>query len=173
MRKLLATSLLVLTSGFCALAQEKGQLYFPELEQKNVSLHVEQPLVFVNGLEVDWNTLILSNDNIAETNILAKGTPEAKKLDPTGEKNVAFLKTKEGINLIKFEQVMDHFKIPESQRNLKVSIARRSLVKPELLLADLNEIERIEVAEAGAREFIQWGWNPEDKFLNIVLKKKD
>lgn len=173
MRKLLATSLLVLTGSFCAFAQDNGQLYFPELAQKNVSVRIEQPLVFINGQETTLNNLILSNDNIAETNILRKGTPEAKKHDLTGEKNVVLLKAKEGIELIKFKQVLDHFNVPVSQRNLKAVLDRRNLVKPALILADLNEIEKVEVAEAGAREFVQWGWNPGDKFLNIVTKKQD
>lgn len=173
MRKLLATSLIVLTSSFCALAQEKGQLYFPELEQKNVSVKIEQPLVFINGQETTLNNLILSHDNIAETNLLVKGTPEAKKHDPTGEKNVALLKTKEGIELVQLDHILDQFSIHASQRNLQVSINRRTLVKPELLLADLSEIETVEVIEAGAREFVQWGWNQGDKFLNIVTKKQD
>lgn len=137
------------------------------------AFQADPSLVLINGQETTFKTLILSDEKIAETNVHKKGTPEARKHDPKGEKNVALLRTKEGVDLVKYEQILDHFNIPASQRNLKVSINRTALVKPELILADLSEIKKVEVAEAGAREFAQWGWNKGAKFLNIVTKEQE
>lgn len=137
------------------------------------SFQAEPSLMLVNGQITTYQTLILSDEKIAEMHVHKKGTPEAKKHDPKGEKNVALLSTKPGTELVKYEQILDQFNIPASERNRKVSINRTALVNPELILADLSEIEKVEVTEAGAREFAQWGWNPGDKFLNIITKKQE
>lgn len=173
MKKLLAAAFLVLSAGTCTFAQNKGQLYFPELEQKSASVRMDTPLLIVNGAVTTINTLILSKDAITNTRVFKKGTPEAKKYAAKDEKDVALLSIKKDIQLLKYEQILDHFNIPASDRKFKVSINRGSLVSPELILADLNQIEKVEVAEAGVREFANWGWNQGDKFLNIVTKIKD
>lgn len=172
MRKLLATSLLFLAGSTLAFAQESNLVKLTELTQKT-SVQADQPLVIVNGKETTPGTMILPEDKIAELHIYQKGSPEAKKHDLKNEKDVVVIKAKDGVELVNFEQILDHFNIPASERKLKVSFNRTSLVNPELIQADMSEIEKVEVAEAGAREFAQWGWNKGEKFLNIVTKKQE
>lgn len=171
MRKLLI-ALFVLAAGTTASAQAISQMHQAELTQQG-SPRIEPALTFINGQEITMRTLILSNDNIAETRVLNKGTEEALKYDPKGKKNVLLLTTKSDIELVRYEQILDHFNIPAAQRNLKVSINRGSLVNPELILADLSEIKAVEVKEAGPREFAHWGWNQGEKFLNIITKDQE
>lgn len=172
MKSLLATLLLLSTGSSLASAQAEKSITFTELTQK-VSVQVDQPLVIINGQETTPGTMVLPDDKIAEMHIHKKGSPEAKKYSLKAEKDVIVIKAKEGVDLVKFTQILDHFNVPASQRTLKVSFNRTTLVNPELILADLSEIEKVEVAEAGAREFAQWGWNKGEKFLNIVTKKQE
>lgn len=171
MRKLLAT-LFTLAVTTCAFAQERNLMQMTEMPQQ-ASVSAEPSIVLINGQKTSLSTLILDEKNIATVNVHKIGSPEAKKHDPTGKNNIVLVTMKDDVKLVQYEQIMDQFNIPAAQRILKVSINGTSLVKPDLILADLSQIEKVEVAEAGAREFAQWGWPKGEKYLKIVTKKQE
>ena len=171
MKKLLAI-LFTLSIATFSFAQQRDLMEMTEMPQK-ASVKFEQPLVLVKGQATTASTLLLDESKIAKVDVFRKDIPEAKKYAAKGENGVALVTLKAGVDLVSYEQILDKFNIPADQRKLKVSINRGNLVNPELILADLSQIEKVEEVEAGAREFAQWGWNQGDKYLNIVTKKKE
>ena len=105
---------------------------------------------------------------------ILKTYKDSLELVPFGEKGrggviVAALKTKTA--LWRLPKVLEYFKIPAQNQKLKVLVNKTS-INPNLFLADVEKIERIEVIKQEASDPVLFSFNKNEEYLNIITKKE-
>jgi hypothetical protein len=141
------------------------------------SLRIEkdQPLLIIGSLETNMASLLMDPENL----IIVETYQEPEEIKYFGSKGVngvivAELKTK--IPLLKLDEVMEYFKVLPANRHLPIMIDR-NLVDPTLLLADIRQIQKIEVFEVTHQDVLSslvynhWMKVVGEKYLNIITVK--
>ncbi|MDB5263737.1 MAG: hypothetical protein JWQ14_3020 [Adhaeribacter sp.] len=133
-------------------------------------VEIKQPLLIIGTLETDYNSLVIDTENLK----IIKTYKDSLELIPFGEKGrngivLATLKTK--TPLLRLEEVLDYYKIPAQDRNLKVLVNKR-MINPALFLADVKRIERIERTKQDINSTIRYSFNNTEEYLNIVTLSK-
>jgi hypothetical protein len=132
----------------------------------------EHPLIIIGSLETNLPSLIMDPENIQ----IVKTYQEPAEIKYFGDKGVngvlvGELKTK--IPLLKLDEVLDYFEVPPANRHLPIMVDR-NLVDPELLLADVHRIKKIEVFEVTQQDVLSslvynhWIEVVGEKYLNII-----
>ncbi|RDC63459.1 hypothetical protein [Adhaeribacter pallidiroseus] len=132
----------------------------------------DHPLIIIGSLETNLPSLILDPENLQ----IVKTYQEPAEIKYFGDKGVngvlvGELKTK--IPLLKLDEVLDYFEIPAANRHLPVMVDR-NLVDPNLFLADVHRIKKIEVFEVTQQDVLSsliynhWVEVVGEKYLNII-----
>lgn len=163
MKSYFLSSLLVLGLCFSAQAQQ------PEPDRpKTASIYDQpQPLVLVNKQETAPNAIILSPKDI-ETVEVVKGANALERYGEKGKDGVVIMELKQGLSLVRLEEVYKTFEVPHQQQQLTLAINGKHVKDPTLLLADLRQIERVEVADFEVASPTRWSFD--EQYLNIVTK---
>ena len=126
-------------------------------------------LVLLDAQETTLSALVVDQEDLLIKQIYKDSTLLAPL--PGKAKNgilVAELKSKRP--LFRLDHVLAYFKVPAEQRSLRVLLNNR-LVNPDLLLADITRIDKIEVTKQDKTSRVRFGWDENEEYLNIVTVK--
>ncbi|WP_181305773.1 hypothetical protein [Rufibacter sp. XAAS-G3-1] len=156
---------LLLVTGSVASAQLPSR---PEVYPKTAiaSFPVKVPLVLINSQETYWQSLIVYESDVQVLQVY-KNAGAVKPYGTKGQNGVVVAAVKGNPQLYRLSGVLDHFQVPAEQRRLKVLVNNRQ-VNPDYLLADIRQIQKVEVTKQDPTAPIRLSWNPDEEFLNIV-----
>ena len=129
----------------------------------------KQPLVIIGSLETNYSSLIIAPDNLK----IIKTYTDSLDLVPFGEKGkdgVVLAQLKDKTPLLSLEDVLDYYKVPAQDRTLKV-LVNKAGINPDLFLADVKRIEKIEKIKQDITSVMRYSWNKDEQYLNIVTMK--
>lgn len=135
----------------------------------HASVPLSKPLLLVNEQETSYNALVLDEAKL-EIDTVLKNIVATEKYGDKARDGVILARTKDNVQLVRLEQILNHFQVPSLSRDLQVLINGK-LVKPELILADISNIEKIEVTTLDVTSPYRYSWDENEKYLNIVTKK--
>ncbi|OKL42006.1 hypothetical protein A3841_08355 [Pontibacter flavimaris] len=154
----------VLGLGFNVQAQ---QFEVKKLASVQLQDPVPQPLVLVNEQETATNALILNPNDIEHVEVVKGGNA----LNRFGEKatdGAVIIDLKQELPLVRLKEVYQAFKVPKKQQKLTLAINGNHVKDPALLLADLRQIDKIEVAEFSVTTSSRWSFD--EQYLNIITR---
>jgi hypothetical protein len=130
---------------------------------------VKQPLIIIGTLETNALSLVVAPENLQ----ILKTYQDSLDLRVFGEKGeggVVIAALKDKAPLFRLPEVLDHFKVPAASRHLKIMVDQ-VLVSPELFLADVKRIARIEKVRQDLSAPLRYSFREEEEFLNVVTVK--
>ncbi len=163
MKQYLLTGLLALASALAVQAQQFEPI-------KKTALLVEekpQPLVLVNNQETILGALILNDNDVKSLNVL-KGNEAVERFGQKAADGAILMNLKQQLPLVRLEEGYKAFKIPAQQQKLTLAINGKHVKDPALLLADLRQIEKVEVTDFDVTSPSRWSFD--EQYLNIVTK---
>lgn len=165
-----ALSFLVCMLLACCLttqAQGTEPQFFPPSSQ-HVYIAQEKairPLVVIGAQETYMDALILDADKIQRLEVY-KGEKAVDKFGEKGKEGTVVLTLEEAVSLARLPEIYDRFDVSEQGKKLTVAIDGKHVSEPELLLADLRKIEKVEVKPFDVTAPSRWTFDEE--YLNIV-----
>ncbi|QCR21468.1 hypothetical protein [Pontibacter sp. SGAir0037] len=171
MKTFLFSFFLVLSFATVSFSQDLQQKSTTLTNIRASSLNGEQPLVFIDSLATKINHLVIKPSQIEVLKIY-KGASALKIFGEKGENGVVLVELKKDIPLQRLNKVYDHFKVSQANRKLKVLLNKSLLVDQQFFLADLSQIEKIEVTKLDATSPRKWSFNEDESYLNIVTVKE-
>jgi hypothetical protein len=139
--------------------------------QNQTHLHLHQdPYVLVDSFTTDTKHMMISANHIKEVNVL-KGSIATKTLGDKARNGAVIITTKPGTTLLRLNQILDKYNIPEADRKLRVCINETLVSKPELIIADMGEIQAVEIT---ADRYWQHAEDADsnERFINIKAGSK-
>ncbi|MHC2990988.1 hypothetical protein OB13_05095 [Pontibacter sp. HJ8] len=169
----LITTLLLTGCGLQAFAQQ--QLIHPKEHHKQavVARNENQPYIQVNGQQTVQPSLILFSPETIESVEVHKDANATNKFGKKAKDSAILIQTKPGVTLARLQDIYTHFAIPSAQQNLKVVINSKLIRDTNLILADLNMIEHVQVVKQEVTAPVRWSLNDEEEFLHIIPKKQE
>lgn len=137
---------------------------------KTIIVNITMPLVIIDSMETDDNSLIIHPDNY-KIKVMYRDSLELIPFGEKGKGGVVIAETVNNTRLWRLPAVLNYFKISAQNRKLKV-LVDHVLIHPHLFLADINKIERIEVEKQDLLAPYRYSFNTKEKFLNIVTRKE-
>jgi hypothetical protein len=166
--KNLVFTLLLAGCGLSASAQQ--ELIHPKTQQNAVTVHHPQPYIQVNGQQIAQPSLaLLVPENIESVEVL-KDTNATNKFGEKAKDGAILITAKPTIVLLTIQDIYTHFSIPAAQQNLKVIINNQLVKDTSLILASLDQIEKVEVRKQDITAPVRWSLNDEEEFLHIISK---
>ncbi|PSR54207.1 hypothetical protein AHMF7605_12080 [Adhaeribacter arboris] len=182
MKKILILILMVLlskASSFGQMQELEGRAY-PRVDTYPIggSLKIENdyPLILIGTLETNAPSLIMDSKNLLIVRRF-QDPSEIKFFGDKGVNGVLVAELKEKVPLLRLEEVLDYFEVPQNVRYLKV-LVDKNLINPELFLADVKKIKKIEVLEVTEQEVLlnlfynHWAKVKGEKYLNIITAEE-
>ncbi|WP_101446709.1 hypothetical protein [Pontibacter ramchanderi] len=167
MKKLLF-SLLFAVCSLQAFAQQ--ELIHPKEQRKQGLVSQPQPYVEVDGRQVAQASLpLIAAVHIDSAEVLKK----EKAIERFGDKakdGAVILHVKPTTELATLQDIYTQFRIPADQQNLKVIINNRLVKDTSLILANLEQIEKVEVVKQDIAAPVRWSLNDEEEFLHITSR---
>jgi hypothetical protein len=133
------------------------------------SVSMGGPLVLLGSQETDFSSLLVNPRDINVVKIYQ----DTAILAPMGRKaryGVVLIELKSKKTLLKLDDVLDYFKVTPAQRQMKVLVNRRPVNK-DRFLADVTQIEKLEVITQDKISATRLSWDENEQFLNIVTVK--
>jgi uncharacterized transporter YbjL len=165
--KQLILSLLLTTCCLQAFAQQ--ELIHPKEQQKQVMAQLAQPYIEVDGKQVAQASLpLIAAKHIESTEVLK----DKKATDRFGDKakdGAIIMKTKPA-EWATIQDIYTQFGIPDAQQNMKVVINNQLVKDTSLILANLEQIEKVEVKKQDITAPVRWSMNDYEEFLYIISK---
>lgn len=115
------------------------------------------------------SALILDPQHIQSINVY-KGTEAIDKFGSKAKDGAIVIALKSDVALVRLAQVFAAFKVPAQQQNLPVAIDDKLVDKPELLLANLEEIDKVEVKKQDVSAPVRFSFDEDALYLNIITK---
>lgn len=156
--------LLISCCNFCF-----GQ-FLPDPRAKTGIAKIKLPLVIIDSMATEYSSLVIHPKNLK----IVKTYEDSLELVPFGEKGEGGVVIAESVNkttLWRLPAVLEYFKIPAQKQPLKV-LVNKALINPNLFLADIERIERIEVVKQDAFALFLYSFNKNEEYLNIVTRKE-
>lgn len=164
-------SLLVcLLLACCLTAQAQGTepQFFPPAS-KNVQIinqhKAARPLVVVDAQETLSDALILDPGAIQSINVY-KGDMAIEKFGEKGKEGAVVITLKEEVPLARLPEIFEEFNVSKQGRKLTIAVDGSHIAEPEMLLADLRQIKKVEVQPFDVTAPSRWTFDEE--YLNIV-----
>ena len=168
MKAFLALICLFLVCGLRTWAQATEPQFFPPVS-KNIYINSQSkpagPLIMVGSQETAPDAVILNPDKIQSMEVL-KGEKAVERFGEKGKEGVVVMELKEEVSLARLPEVFERFAITAQQQKLTVAINGKHVAYPELLLADLRQIKKVEVK--GYDVTSPYRWTFDEEYLNIV-----
>ena len=130
---------------------------------------LKQPLIILDNYETRSGSLVMDKESL-EVLKEYEGPAAAKLFGNKGEDGVMVAKVKGNAVLLRLDNVLDYFEVPAANKTLTVLVDNR-VIDPDLFLADVRQIEKIEVTKQDITSPMLLSLDREEKFLNIVTKK--
>ena len=131
---------------------------------------MKQPLIIIGALETNYNNLVIDPDNLKIIKTY-KASPELVAFGEKGKDGVILAELKNKTPLLRLEDILDYFKVPAKDRTLKI-LVNEALVNPDLFLADVKRIEKIERIKQDVTSIMRYSFNKDEEYLNIVTVKE-
>ena len=126
-----------------------------------------QPLVLVNDQETTLGAFVLNDSDVKRLNVL-KGDEALERFGEKATDGAILIYLKQELPLVRLEEVYKAFDIPAQQQKLTLAINGKRVKDPALLLADLRQVEKVEVTDFDVTS--PWRWSFDEQYLNIVTK---
>lgn len=152
----------------CFTAQAQEQQLMPAKTTYQASISMPQPFLLVGDEETASNALILNPDHIKSINVY-KGPEATARFGSKAKDGAVVMTLKKDVSLARLAQVCAAFNVPEQQQNLPVAIDDK-LVSKSKLLADLEEIDKVEVKKQDVTAPARFSFDEDAPYLNIVTK---
>jgi len=166
MRTYLTIVLLFVT---CLATQAQELQLMPAKTAKQASINMPQPYMLAGDAETVKGALILDPQHIQSINVY-KGSQATDKFGSKAKDGAIVIALKSNVALVRLAQVYTAFKIPAQQQDLPVAINDKLVGKPELLLANLEEINKVEVKKQDVSAPVRFSFDEDAPYLNIVTK---
>lgn len=137
--------------------------------QNQTHLH-QDPYVVVDSFTTDTKHMMISASHIKEVNVL-KGSVATKTLGEKASNGAVIITTKPGTTLLRLNQILDKYNIPEADRKLRVCINKTLVSKPELIIADMGEIQAVEITSDRYWQHAKDA-DSNERFINIKAGSK-
>lgn len=168
------TPFFFLCFGLCcalsATAQQTERILFPTATPQAAAnpAHYPEPILLVNGHETRFHAFISAPEDIVSFDVYV-GEKDIRKFGLEGEAGVLAVTLKPAIPLARLPELYKAFQVPAPQQQLSLAINGQRVRNPEQLLADLRQIERVEVTAFDPLSPTRWSLAP--AYLNIVTKQ--
>ncbi|WP_153042641.1 hypothetical protein [Rufibacter ruber] len=129
------------------------------------SAHPE-PLLLIGAQETVLSALIVHPKDLAIKEIYRNSTLLAS-VEGQGKNGILVGELKSKRPLFRLEHVLEYFQVPHEKRSLRVLVNKQP-VDPTLFLADVQQIEKIEVTRQELTNPVRLSWNENEEYLNIV-----
>ncbi|WP_210489580.1 hypothetical protein [Rufibacter aurantiacus] len=171
-------TLAVLLLGVLFSAVSRGQFLYgqalPNLEpipakpmpRLTASVQMYEPLLLLGSQETDYASLVVDPKEIIVVKAFRDSAVLAS-MGPAASSGVYLIKLKNKKTLLKLEDVLDYFQVPQEQRHLRILLNKQPFNKNRFL-ADVKRIIRIEVMTQDKVSPYRLSWDEHEQFLNIV-----
>lgn len=169
--KRLIFSLLLAGCGLQAFAQQ--ELIHPKEQRKQGLVLQPQPYIQINGQQVVQPSLtLIKTENIESIDVL-KDENATGLFGDKAKDGAILIKVKSTAKLANLQDIYTQYRIPAAQQNLKVVINNQVVKDTNLILANLEQIDTVEVVKQDIIAPVRWSLNDEEEFLHIISKPQD
>lgn len=129
-----------------------------------------QPYIEVGGRQVAQASLVLIPARHIESAEVLKGDDATGKFGDKAKDGAVILDVKQASELATIQDIYTRFAIPAAQQNLRVVINNQLVKDTSLIVANLEQIEKVEVRKQDITAPVRWSFNDEEAFLHITSK---
>ncbi|PVY38522.1 hypothetical protein [Pontibacter virosus] len=166
--KRLIFSLILAGCSLQAFAQQ--ELIHPKEQQKQGMVPLPQPYIQINGQQIAQPSLaLIKADNIESIDVL-KDENATGKFGDKAKGGAILIKAKYTAEFSTMQDIYTLYRIPAAQQTLKVVINNKLVKDTNLILANLEQIEKVEVKKQDITAPVRWSLNDEEEFLHIIPK---
>lgn len=166
--KKLLFSLLLAVCSLQAFAQQ--ELIHPKEQRKQGLVPQPQPYIQINGQQIAQPSLaLIKPDNIESIDVL-KDENATGMFGDKAKDGAILIKAKPTAEWSTLQDIYTYYRIPAAQQNLKVVINNRVVKDTSQILANLEQIEKVEVVKQDITAPVRWSLNDEEEFLHITSK---
>ncbi len=166
--KRLIFSLLLAGCSQQAFAQQ--ELIHPAEQQKGVLVQRTHPYIEINGKQIAQPSLVLLAPENIESIEVYKDENATARFGDKAKDGAIVIKTVTSIKLATIQDIYKHYSIPAAQQNLKVVVNNQLVKEPSLILANLKQIEKVEIMHQDITAPVRWSLSDEEEFLHITAK---
>ena len=166
--KQLIFSLILAGCSFQVFAQQ--ELIHPKAQQNQMMIQSAQPYIEIDRQQIAQPSLaLIAPENIESIEVL-KNEKATSKFGDKAKDGAILIKAKPTVKLVNLQGIYTRFRIPAAQQNLKVVINNQLIKDTSLILANLDQIEKVEVVKQDVAAPVRWSLNDEEEFLHIIPK---
>lgn len=141
------------------------------IDRTDRNLSINQPLVFIDSFQTDFNYLVLSPDKIESMNVYKDSTAIAK-YGEAGKNGVILIQPKQDVGFFNLKTILDNYNIKGQSRNFKICINQRLVHNPRLILIEQSELDNVEIILENKLQN-EFSSSSVEKYINIVTKLKE
>ena len=101
---------------------------------------------------------------------MLKGDDAFRKFGDKAKDGAVLLEVKQASDLATIKDIYTRFAIPAEQQSLRVIINNKLVKDTSLILADLDQIEKVAIVKQDITAPVRWSLNDEEEFLHIMAK---
>lgn len=162
------TLLLLLAGSLSATAQ----VLTPEPTVVKIAVVQDpHPLVLVDSRQTTINDLIVAPEQIASVEVF-KDQQAVRLFGSKAKAGAVIIKLKGDKPLARVQEVYNHFRVPQEQHKLKLAVNDQLVADKDLLLADLQLIEKVELKTQDVTAVNRFSFDEGAPYLNIVTVKQ-
>lgn len=141
----------------------------PKARPEPVPLHLQKsdPFVMINSQETAMGAFIVAPEQIATVEVL-KEQEAVMRFGDKAKEGAIIIKLKQDVPFARVQAVYDFFQIPQDQQQLKLTINDQLITNKELLLADMQLIEKLELKTQDVTATSRFSFDEDTPYLNIV-----
>jgi hypothetical protein len=160
----------VLLAGCSLQAFAQQELIHPKEQQKQVMAQLAQPYIEVDGRQVAQASLALIAARHIESAEVLKHEKATEKFGDKANEGAVIIKTHPEAAWATIQDIYIQYRIPAAQQNLKVVINNQLVKDTSLILANLEQIEKVGVKKQDISAPMRWSMNDVEEFLYITSK---
>jgi hypothetical protein len=166
--KNLIFTLLLAGCGLSASAQQ--ELVHPQAQQNQMMVQSPQPYIEINGRQIAQPSLALIAAKHIDSAEVLKNENATTKFGEKAKDGAVLITSKAMAELLTIQDIYTLFSIPAAQQQLRVVINNQLVKDTSLILANLDQIEKVEVTKQDITAPVRWSLNEEEEFLHIISK---
>ncbi|WP_224744105.1 hypothetical protein [Pontibacter aquaedesilientis] len=129
-----------------------------------------QPYIQLNGQQIAQPSVaLIAPENIESIKVL-KDEHATNTFGDKAKDGAILIKSKPTVKLDNLQGIYTRFRIPADQQILRVVINNQLIKDTSLILANLDQVEKVEVVKQDATAPVRWSLNDEETFLHIIPK---
>ncbi|MGV3541516.1 MAG: hypothetical protein ACO1OQ_16990 [Rufibacter sp.] len=143
----------------------------PRFSQRIISFQAptSEPILVIGSQETSLGSLVVHPQDLAIKEMY-RDSVLLSALPGRGKNGIIVGELKSKRPLFRLDHVLELFNVPEEKRSLKVLVNQQP-VNPALFLADVQQIEKVEVTKQDPTKPMRLSFDEQEEFLNIVTAK--